>query len=149
MNGVTLHIETKCGTSDIEMKMIENAVRTVKKYNMSKFVSWSATQSNIGVLKKIVSIDKYANVATMPDVMTNERFDELLTLKTGYNRVYWFCWETSSINDDMLNRFIDNEVGLEIGTINDANDMKSLFDGNMRYVSAISSDKLVAKNVLK
>lgn len=149
MNGVTLHIETKCGTSDVEMKMIENAVRTVKKYNMSKFVSWSATQSNIDVLKKIVSIDKYANVATMPDVMTNERFEELLTLKTGYNRVYWFCWETSSINDDMLNRFIDNEVGIEIGTINDANDMKRLFDGNMRYVNAISSDKLVAKNVLK
>ena len=149
MNGVTLHVETKCGTSDVEMKMIENAVRTVKKYNMSKFVSWSATQSNIDVLKKIVSIDKYANVATMPDVMTDERFDELLTLKTGYNHVYWFCWETSSISNDMLNRFIDNEVGIEIGTINNADDMKRLFDGNMRYVSAISSDKTVAKNVLK
>lgn len=149
MNGVTLHIETKCGTSDVEMKMIENAVKTVKKYNMSKFVSWSATQSNIDVLKKIVSIDKYANVATMPDVMTDERFDELLTLKTGYNHVYWFCWETSSISNDMLNRFIDNEVGIEIGTINNADDMKRLFDGNMRYVSAISSDKIVAKNVLK
>lgn len=148
MNGVTLHIETKCGTTEVEMKMIENAVRTVKKYNMSKFVSWSATYGNIDVLKKIISLDKYANVAIMPDTMTNERFEGLLTLKTGYNRVFWFAWETSTIDDDMLNRFIDNEVGLEIGTFNDADAMKKLFDSNLRYVSAISSDKLVAKNAI-
>ena len=149
MNGVTLHIETKCGTTEVEMKMIENAVRTVKKYNMSKFVSWSATYGNIGVLQKIISLDKYANVAIMPDTMTNERFDALLKLKTGFNRVFWFAWETSNIDDDMLNRFIDNEVELEIGTINDVTKMKKLFDSNLRYVSAISSDKIVAKNALK
>lgn len=51
--------------------------------------------------------------------------------------------------DDMLNRFIDNEIGLEIGTLNDAEEMKKLFDGNLRYLTAISSDKLVAKEVLK
>ena len=149
MNGVTLHIETKCGTTEVEMKMIENAVRTVKKYNMSKFVSWSATYGNIGVLQKIISLDKYANVAIMPDTMTNERFEALLQLKTGFNRVFWFAWETSTIDDDMLNRFINNEVELEIGTINDCNEMKKLFDSNLRYVSAISSDKIVAKNALK
>lgn len=149
MNGVTLHIETKCGTTEVEMKMIENAVRTVKKYNMSKFVSWSATYGNIGVLQKIISLDKYANVAIMPDTMTNERFDALLKLKTGFNRVFWFAWETSTIDDDMLNRFINNEVELEIGTINDCNEMKKLFDSNLRYVTAISSDKLVARECLK
>ena len=149
MNGVTLHIETKCGTTEVEMKMIENAVRTVKKYNMSKFVSWSATYGNIGVLQKIISLDKYANVAIMPDTMTNERFEALLQLKTGFNRVFWFAWETSTIDDDMLNRFINNEVELEIGTINDVTEMKKLFDSNLRYVSAISSDKIVAKNALK
>ena len=36
MNGVTLHIETKCGTSETELKMVENAVRTVKKYNIEE-----------------------------------------------------------------------------------------------------------------
>lgn len=149
MNGVTLHIETKCGTSEIELKMIENAVRTVKKYNMSKFVSWSATYGNIAVLQKIISLDKYANVAIMPDQMTNERFEALLNLKTGFNKVYWFAWETSTIDDDMLNRFIDNEVGLEIGTLNTSEEMKKLFDGNLRYVTAISSDKLVARECLK
>ena len=149
MQGVTLHIETKCGTSETELTMIENAVRTVKKYNMSKFVSWSATHSNIEILQKIISLDKYANVATMPDTMTNERFGALLNLKTGFNRVFWFAWETSTIDDDMLNRFIDNEIGLEIGTLNDAEEMKKLFDGNLRYLTAISSDKLVAKEVLK
>lgn len=149
MNGVTLHIETKCGSSEVEMKMIENAVRTVKKYNMSKLVSWSATYGKIGVLQKIISLDKYANVAIMPDTMTNERFEALLNLKTGFNKVFWFAWETSTIDDDMLNRFIDNEVGLEIGTLNDCNEMKKLFDGNLRYLTAISSDKLVAKECLK
>ena len=149
MNGVTLHIETKCATSETELKMIENAVRTVKKYNMSKFVSWSATYSNIAVLQKIISLDKYANVAIMPDTMTNERFEALLKLKTGFNKVFWFAWETSTIDDDMLNRFIDNEVGLEIGTLNDCNEMKKLFDGNLRYLTAISSDKLVARECLK
>ena len=149
MNGVTLHIETKCGTSEVELKMIENAVRTVKKYNMSKFVSWSATYGKIAVLQKIISLDKYANVAIMPDVMTNERFEALLKLKTGFNKVFWFAWETSTIDDDMLNRFINNEVGLEIGTLNDCNEMKKLFDSNLRYVTAISSDKLVARECLK
>ena len=149
MNGVTLHIETKCGTSETELKMIENAVRTVKKYNMSKFISWSATHSNIAVLQKIISLDKYANVATMPDTMTNDRFIALKNLQTGFNRVFWFAWETSTIDDDMLNRFIDNEVGLEIGTLNDCNEMKKLFDGNLRYLTAISSDKLVARECLK
>ena len=149
MNGVTLHIETKCGTSEVELKMLENAVRTVKKYNMSKFVSWSATYGKIAVLQKIISLDKYANVAIMPDTMTKERFDALLELKTGFNRVFWFAWETSTIDDDMLNRFINNEVGLEIGTLNDCNEMKKLFDGNLRYLTAISSDKLVARECLK
>ena len=149
MNGVTLHIETKCGTSEAELKMIENAVRIVKKYNMSKFVDWSADHWNIAVLQKIISLDKYANVATMPDSMTNERFEELLNLKTGFNRVFWFAWDNSTIDDDMLNRFINNEIGLEIGTLNDCNQMKKLFDSNLRYITAISSDKLVARECLK
>ena len=149
MNGVTLHIETKCGTSEVELKMIENAIRIVKKYNMSKFVTWSAIHSNIGVLQKIITLDKYANVATMPDQMTIERFNALLNLKTGFNKIFWFAWETSTIDDDMLNRFIDNEVGLEIGTFNNAEEMKQLFDTNLRYVTAISSNKLVARECLK
>ena len=149
MNGVTLHIETKCGTSEVELKMVENAIRIVKKYNMSKFVTWTATHSNIGVLQKIISLDKYANVATMPDQMTLERFNSLLNLKTGFNKIFWFAWETSTIDDDMLNRFIDNEVGIEIGTFNNAEEMKQLFDTNLRYVTAISSDKLVARECLK
>ena len=149
MNGVTLHIETKCGTSEIELKMIENAVRIVKKYNMSKFVDWSADHWNIAVLQKIISLDKYANVAIMPETMTNELFEKLLKLKTGFNRVFWFAWDNSTIDDDMLNRFINNEVGLEIGTLNDCNEMKKLFDSNLRYVAAISSDKLVARECLK
>ena len=149
MNGVTLHIETKCGTSETELKMLENAVRTVKKYNMSKYVAWSTTYGNIAVLQKIITLDKYARVAIMPESMTNERFNALLKLKTGYNNVFWFAWETSTIDDDMLNRFIDNEVGLEIGTLNNAEEMKKLFDGNLRYLTAISSDKLVARNCLK
>ena len=149
MNGIALHIETKCGTSEVELKMIENAVRTVKKYNMSKFVTWSAIHSNIGVLQKIITLDKYANVATMPDQMTIERFNALLNLKTGFNKVFWFAWETSTIDDDMLNRFIDNEIEIEIGTLNDCNEMKKLFDGNLRYLTAISSDKLVARECLK
>ena len=149
MNGVTLHIETKCGTSEVELKMIENAVRIVKKYNMSKFVDWSADHWNIAVLQKIISLDKYANVAIMPDTMTNERFEELLNLKTGFNRVFWFAWDTSTIDDDMLNRFINNEIYLEIGTFNDAKEIKKLFDSNLRYVTGVSSDKLVARECLK
>ena len=149
MNGVTLHIETKCGASEVELKMIENAVMTVKRYNMSKFVDWSADHWNIAVLQKIISLDKYANVATMPDTMTNERFEELLSLKTGFNRVFWFAWDTSTIDDDMLNRFINNEIYLEIGTFNDAKEIKKLFDSNLRYVTGISSDKLVARECLK
>ena len=149
MNGVTLHIETKCGTSEVELRMVENAVRIVKKYNMSKFVDWSADHWNIAVLQKIISLDKYANVATMPDTMTNERFQELLNLKTGFNKVFWFAWDTSTIDNDMLNKFINNEIGLEIGTLNDCNEMKQLFDSNLRYVTGISSDKLVARECLK
>ena len=149
MNGVTLHIETKCGASEAELRMIENAVMTVKRYNMSKFVDWSADHWNIAVLQKIISLDKYANVATMPATMTNERFEELLSLKTGFNRVFWFAWDTSTIDDDMLNRFINNEIYLEIGTFNDAKEIKKLFDSNLRYVTGVSSDKLVARNCLK
>ena len=149
MHGVTLHIETKCGTSETELKMIENAVRTVKKYNMSKFVSWSNSYGGRAVMEKVVSLDKYARVALMPDVMTNERFEALLELKTGFNRVFWFAWETSTIDDDMLNRFINNEIELEIGTFNNAEEMKKLFDSNLRYLTAISSDKLVARECLK
>ena len=149
MHGVTLHIETKCGTTETELKMIENAVRTVKKYNMSKLVSWSATYNNISILQKIITLDKYANVAIMPDTMTDERFQALLNLKTGFNRVFWFAWETSTIDDNMLNKFIDNEVGLEIGTFNTAEEMKQLFNSNLRYLTAISSDKLVARECLK
>ena len=149
MNGVTLHIETKCGASEAELKMIENAVMTVKRYNMSKFVDWSADHWNIAVLQKIISLDKYANVATMPATMTNERFEELLSLKTGFNRVFWFAWDNSTIDDDMLNRFINNEIYLEIGTFNDAKEIKKLFDSNLRYVTGVSSDKLVARNCLK
>ena len=129
--------------------MIENAVKIVKKYNMSKFVDWSADHWNIAVLQKIISLDKYANVATMPDTMTNERFEELLNLKTGFNRVFWFAWDNSTIDDDMLNRFINNEIYLEIGTFNDAKEIKKLFDSNLRYVTGVSSDKLVARECLK
>ena len=149
MNGVTLHIETKCGTSEVELKMIENAVRTVKKYNMSKFVSWSNSYGGRAVMEKVVSLDKYARVGLMPDTMTNERFQALLNLKTGFNKVFWFAWETSTIDDAMLNKFIDNEVELEIGTFNTAEEMKQLFNSNLRYVTAISSDKLVARECLK
>ena len=85
----------------------------------------------------------------MPATMTNERFEELLSLKTGFNRVFWFAWDTSTIDDDMLNRFINNEIYLEIGTFNDAKEIKKLFDSNLRYVTGVSSDKLVARNCLK
>ena len=149
MNGVTLHIETKCGTSETELKMIENAVRTVKKYNMSKFVSWSNSYNNKAVMEKVVTLDKYARVGLMPDTMTNERFQGLLNLKTGFNKVFWFAWETSTIDDDMLNKFIDNEVEIDIGTFNTAEEMKQLFNSNLRYVTAISSDKLIARECLK
>ena len=149
MMGVTLHIETKCGTSETELKMIENAVRTVKKYNMSKFVSWSNSYSGRNVMKKVTSLDKYARVALMPDVMTNERFDALKGLKTGFNSVFWFAWDTSTLSDEMLNLFIDNEIGLEIGTFNTIDSIKNLFNSNLAYASAISSDSLVARQCLK
>ena len=63
--------------------------------------------------------------------------------------MFWFAWDTSTIDDDMLNKFINNEIGLEIGTLNDCNKMKQLFDSNLRYVTAISSNKLVARECLK
>lgn len=149
MMGVTLHIETKCGTTEKEMAMITKAVNIVKKYNMSKKVAWSATSSNRAVLQKIISLDKYARVGTMPMTLTTDRIEELKSLKTGFNSTFWFAWDTSTIPDDMLNLLIENEIDVEIGTLNTEESINNLFNSNLCYVTGVSSDKLVAKNVLK
>ena len=147
--GVTVHIETKCLTSATELKMLENAVKIVKKYGMSKHVSWSADSNRIGVLEKIISLDKTARVGTMPMNMTSGRIEELKGLQTGENRVFWFAWDNSELSDEMLNQLIDNNIEMEIGTMNTAESILALMNDNRAYVTGVSSDKLVARLVLK
>lgn len=147
--GVTVHIETKCLTSETELKMLEKAVKIVKKCGMSKYVSWSADSFRIGVLEKIISLDKSARVGTMPMNMTSGRIEELKGLQTGENRVFWFAWDNSELTDEMLNQLINNNIEMEIGTMNTEESILALMNDNRAYVTGVSSDKLVARLVLK
>ena len=49
----------------------------------------------------------------------------------------------------MLNQLIDNNIEMEIGTMNTAESILALMNDNRAYVTGVSSDKLVARLVLK
>ena len=143
MLGCELYIEVKA----MNKQQAKIACDLVKKYGMDKVTSWSGTFQQ---MQFVIENDKYARVSTMPERITDIHINELKSLKTGYNKVFVFAWETTVLNETLVNKLIENEIEFEMGTLNSEKEIINYFlkDENYNYCTGISSDKLVSGKVL-
>ena len=143
MLGCELYIEVK----SMNKQQAKIACNLVKKYGMGKVTSWSGTFQQ---MQYVIENDKYARVSTMPQNITDIHINELKTLKTGYNKVFVFAWETTVLDETLVNKLIENEIEFEMGTLNSEENIINYFlnDENYNYCTGISSDKLVSGKVL-
>ena len=143
MLGCELYIEVKA----MNKQQAKIACDLVKKYGMDKVTSWSGTFQQ---MQFVIENDKYARVSTMPQIITDTHINELKSLKTGFNKVFVFAWDTTVLDETLVNKLIENEINFEMGTLNSEEKIINYFlkDENYNYCTGISSDKIVSGKVL-
>ena len=119
--GVELYIEIKDSLEGADEK-INNAVNIVRKYGL-KNVSW--THDNVKKFGNFTKIAPEYRVGTMPLEMNTTKINELLSLKTPQNSLFWFAWDTSPLPIEIVNLMQKNNIEFEVGTIDSES---SLFD---------------------
>ena len=144
--GVELYIEVKDSLEGADEK-INNAVNIVRKYGL-KNVSW--THDNVKKFGNFTKIAPEYRVGTMPLEMNVTKINELLSLKTPQNSLFWFAWDTSPLPIEIVNLMQKNNIEFEVGTIDSESSLFDWFNSNelKQYCTGISSNKIVAGKVI-
>ncbi|WP_171263500.1 glycerophosphodiester phosphodiesterase [Acinetobacter silvestris] len=98
---------------------------------------------NYDALVMIKSYDPYARLGYLADV-TPDMIDKTNLLKTGTNQVF-IDSQYSSVNKDRCNYAFDQEIPVEIWTMNDQNLVKQYVD---LAVSGVTTDTLNIRKIL-
>lgn len=144
--GVELYIEVK-DTLQNEDEKIKAAVSIVRKHKLNN-VSWA--HDNVTKFGNFTKIAPEYRVATMPGEMNATRINELLSLKTPQNSLFWFSWDTSSLPVEIVNLMQQNNIEFEVGTIDSESALFKWFNTNelRQYCTGVSSNKIVAGKVI-
>lgn len=137
--GIELYIEIKEGTH----AQIKQAVRLADKYNIN--VSWAGT--TLEQCKAVIENDNKARIATMPNEITKETIQDLLSLKTGQNEVFFFAYGNTILTDKKVKELKKNNIAFEMGTIESAQELLNYYNGDYYYCSGIETSKVVASKI--
>ena len=143
--GVEVYIEVKAMT-EAQAKIASDAVCA---YGMSEKTSWSGTKTQMQYV--IANIDT-ARVSTMPSSITTSVIADLVSLKTGKNKVFVFAWDTTVLTSETISSLIENDIAFELGTLNTEADILSYFEKGVAYYycTGIESDYYIAgKTILE
>ena len=146
--GVNAYLEIKVGVNE---ERITNLAKMVKEYGMQDNVTFAITPKAInnkeyGRLIKNV-YNKYRIGLMSSQTIGNAYIDEAVNLRFDINDVFLFGWDNLIISDLVKNYMLDNNVSIEIGTINTKDGIKE-FLNNHPYVRGIESDTLIAGKVI-
>ena len=144
--GVELYIEVKDSLEGADEK-INKAVNIVRKYGL-KNVSWA--HDNVKKFGNFTKIAPEYRIGTMPLEMNTTKINELLSLKTSQNSLFWFAWDTSPLPIEIVNLMQKNNIEFEVGTIDSKSSLFDWFNSNelKQYCTGISSNKIVAGKVI-
>lgn len=143
--GVELYIEIKQKPfTDEQLKIAYNIV---KKYNL-KNVTWAHDLPKY--LTSFPTIAPNERLAIMPQSLSDSVLNEFIALKTSKNRLLWFAWDTTILNDEIVNKLIDNEIEFEIGSLESDQQIFNYFNKSKayNYCSGIESNTIVAGKVI-
>jgi glycerophosphoryl diester phosphodiesterase len=131
--------------STIDADKVSMLFNILKKYNMVDEVTWiSFNYDSLLLVKNHYNKARIGLVVSQP---TSDLIDtKLLNLKTEENEVFLDFQNTylSSINDAFISAFVENNIGLEVWTVNDESQLLSMNP----YISGVTSDYIHASKVI-
>ena len=141
--GVDVYVEIK----EMTEAQAKIACDLVRKYGINERTSWSG---KIAHLKSVTNNIINARVAHIPSKIDDEEISLLNSLKTGQNKVFAFAWDTTVLNDDIVNKLIENDIAFEFGTLDDEQSIIDYFNRGdaYNYCTGIETNSIVAGKVL-
>lgn len=109
-----------------------------KKYHMERNISWISSSRTS--LSRILSVDPSARIGVTQTLTTSALIQDVVNLKTESNTVFI---DIQTITDEQIETCIQNEIDVEMWTVNSADTMLSA-NG---YISGFTSDSVNAKDV--
>lgn len=136
---VELYVEIKTGNESQIMRAVDMA----KSYGLP--ISWAGT--TMEQCEAVVMADASARIATMPKNITEQEIENLLSLKTDKNKVFFFAYNTARLTDKIVEILRSNKIPFEMGTINTIEEMVNYWNGNYNYCTGIESNCIVASQI--
>lgn len=136
--GLHPYIELKSNVTETQASTL---VGIVKRYDMQKNVTWISF--NETSLANIKTVDSTARLGFVTDTVTEDNITSANSLKTDSNEVF-IDVAHYVLTDDFVNSCVNNNLPLEVWTINNAISLANLD----AYVSGYTSDNLLANVVL-
>ena len=139
--GTELYIE--CKTS-ITATYAPIACDLVKKYGLVNITSWVADMASY--LTNVISEIPTARVATMTQTINATAITSLKALLTGSNKIFFFSWDSTTLNDTNVGLMMADNIPFEMGSVDgDANILAYLAQGTpYQYCTGIESNTTIA-----
>jgi hypothetical protein len=138
--GLHAYVELKTGGNYTEDN-IRTVLDVVKKYAMNRNVTFISF--DITYLEMIKNNDETARLGYVVSGSNNAKITEAIALQTGRNEVFIDA-DYQHITEDFINTCKTSNIPLETWTINSEEDIIAIDE----YISGITSDSLIASNVL-
>lgn len=138
--GLRPYLELK--TSGYTQQDITNVVNIVKRCGMLNKVTWISFSDSY--LNMVSAVDPHARLGYLVDAVNSTKINNALALVTNDNEVFMNC-NINYLTDQIVNDIINNGFQLEAWTTNS----ESVILGLNPYISGVTSDKLIASEVLR
>lgn len=137
---LNMYNEIKAGTE----QQVADLVQLVKRYGMKKHCTWCSFSPSY--LEMVCRYDESARIGLTLSTLEMSDIPTLVSLKNGFNSVYVAVHinQNSSITNEIVDALIAEDIELEMYTPNFISVMQSLNP----YVTGVTSDWLIAGNVL-
>lgn len=144
--GAEVYIEMKDVPTEAQAR---DVVFIVKKLGMVNAVTWIGYNSHINTLQYIRDLSpKSKRFGVIYDYLDDTAISRMLMVKTSSIEVFLWGWNTMTLTDTLLNKLIDADIALEIGTIDTEQGILDYTQGLYLYVTGIESNIYVAGKVL-
>lgn len=126
--GCELYIEIKGMNGSNQAKI---ACDIVSRYGLKNRTSWCA--GGKVTLSYIIENIHSARVATMPSVLTDSAFNDLISLKNDSNKVFFFAWDSTILTDELVSKMIENDIQYEMGNLDSGSAILDYFEQGEPY----------------
>lgn len=109
--GCELYVEIKRmnGTSQAEI-----ACDIVSKYGLKDKTSWCSSKVALSYISQYIP---NARIGTMPSVLNDTAFNDILSLKNDVNKIFFFAFDTTVLTNELVKRMSDNNIEFEMGNL--------------------------------